>query len=309
MHTHVTFINFCYCYNYSSFPNETQVQRLQELTNSKELTVNQLYEEIGDMNTPTSTGNTGVSSSAPETGRPGHQYEDVEPVITQLNVPETGTEYNVINLVVTQSEFETEYEDVELVATQSCAPVTELGYDDIITQLSDPPETESEYDDIEPVVTQLNYPYHITPCSAYGTQLNAPATGTEHEDIDPVVPCSAYGVSLNQDTIVLETATTQLSAPATGTEYEDIEPAIIQLNAPATGAEHEDIEPAITQLNPGTEYEDIEMVVTESNAPETGTEHEDMEPRPVVTDHDSYHITPCSSASLNQEGITLETLC
>ena len=59
-----------------------------DLTNTEELTVanqeSQLYEEIGDMNTPTSTGNTGVSSSAPGTGtaaaRVQYEYEDVKPV-------------------------------------------------------------------------------------------------------------------------------------------------------------------------------------------------------------------------------------
>ena len=58
------------------------------MTNTEELTVanqeSQLYEEIGDMNTPTSTGNTGVSSSAPGTGtaaaRSQYEYEDVKPV-------------------------------------------------------------------------------------------------------------------------------------------------------------------------------------------------------------------------------------
>ena len=58
------------------------------MTNTEELTVanqeSQLYEEIGDMNTPTSTGNTGVSSSAPGTGkaaaRAQYEYEDVKPV-------------------------------------------------------------------------------------------------------------------------------------------------------------------------------------------------------------------------------------
>ena len=44
----------------------------------------QLYEEIGDMNTPSITGNTGVSSSAPGTGaaaaRAHYEYEEVKPV-------------------------------------------------------------------------------------------------------------------------------------------------------------------------------------------------------------------------------------
>ena len=59
-----------------------------DLTKTEELTVanqeSQLYEEIGDMNTPTSTGNIGVSSSAPGTGtaaaRAQYEYEDVKPV-------------------------------------------------------------------------------------------------------------------------------------------------------------------------------------------------------------------------------------
>ena len=59
------------------------------MTNIEEPTVanqeSQLYEEIGDMNTPTSTGNTGVSSSAPGTGTAAakvtqYEYEDVKPV-------------------------------------------------------------------------------------------------------------------------------------------------------------------------------------------------------------------------------------
>ena len=44
----------------------------------------QLYEEIADISTPTSTGNTDVSSSAPGTGtaasRAQYEYEDVEVV-------------------------------------------------------------------------------------------------------------------------------------------------------------------------------------------------------------------------------------
>ena len=59
-----------------------------DVTNTEELTVtnqeSQLYEEIGGMNTPTSTGNTGVSSSAPGTGtaalRVQYEYEDIQPV-------------------------------------------------------------------------------------------------------------------------------------------------------------------------------------------------------------------------------------
>ena len=69
-----------------SIHRDTQIQL--DVTNPEELTVvnqeSQLYEEIGDMNTPTSTGNTGVSSSAPGTGtaaaRPQYEYEDVKPV-------------------------------------------------------------------------------------------------------------------------------------------------------------------------------------------------------------------------------------
>ena len=57
------------------------------MTNTEELTqtvANQLYEEIGGMNTPTSTGNTGVSFSAPwagtATARAQHEYEEIKPV-------------------------------------------------------------------------------------------------------------------------------------------------------------------------------------------------------------------------------------
>ena len=65
---------------------ETQIQL--DVTNPEETTVtsqeSQLYEEIGNMNTPTTTGNTGVSSSAPGTGttatRAQYEYEDVKPV-------------------------------------------------------------------------------------------------------------------------------------------------------------------------------------------------------------------------------------
>ena len=66
--------------------SDAQIQL--DVTNTEELTVanqeSQLYEEIGDMNTPTSTGNTGVSSSVPGTGtaaaRAQYEYEDVKPV-------------------------------------------------------------------------------------------------------------------------------------------------------------------------------------------------------------------------------------
>ena len=65
-----------------------QLQLQLDVTNPEEPTVanqeSQLYEEIGDMNTPTSTGNTCVSSSAPGTGtataRAQYEYEDVKPV-------------------------------------------------------------------------------------------------------------------------------------------------------------------------------------------------------------------------------------
>ena len=52
--------------------------------NTEEPTVanqeSELYEEIEDMTTPTNTGNTGVSSSAPGTGTAADEYEDVKPV-------------------------------------------------------------------------------------------------------------------------------------------------------------------------------------------------------------------------------------